>query len=179
MQISSIPTEESNLIYRDSLVISKRKMIISVFRNSKGLVIHGEDMYHELALTKQIRLNIEQNFDERSLNKKCEELISKLILVKNSKGKVVLEVNESSTNPPKILYKKSHYISEKFCIVTIYESDGGIVIQAYRPDYKSTHALSLGIKNRTSKELLGILKGLVKHLKIVNVLGSDNLVYVP
>jgi hypothetical protein len=113
------------------------------------------------------------------LNKTCEEIISRLYIVKNSRGKLVLKLSKEKSAAVKILYKKSHYISEKFCVVTMYEGQGGIIISAYRPDTKATHSLSLGIKNSVSKELQATLSGLVKHLKIVSVLGSENLVFVP
>lgn len=179
VQITGNQNEERDLIYRDSGVISKRKMIVSIYRRKTGLLIYAEDMYHELALKKLIKFQTEANFDERMLNKTCEEIISRLYIMKNSRGKLVLKLSKEKSAAVKILYKKSHYISEKFCVVTMYEGDGGIIISAYRPDTKATHSLSLGIKNSVSKELQATLSGLVKHLKIVSVLGSDNLVFVP
>jgi tetratricopeptide (TPR) repeat protein len=179
IQITMNQSEERDLIYRDSGVISKRKMIVSIYRRKTGLLIYAEDMYHELAFKKLIKFQAEANFDERMLNKTCEEIISRLYIVKNSRGKLVLKLSKEKSAAVKILYKKSHYISEKFCVVTMYEGQGGIIISAYRPDTKATHSLSLGIKNSVSKELQAKLSGLVKHLKIVSVLGSENLVFVP
>jgi hypothetical protein len=77
----------------------------------------------------------------------AELLISKLRLGKTETGDTYLKLLDESeqdvTKPTGIIYKKAHFISNRYFIVTVSQIETGTMISAFEPDKSQTLEFTL------------------------------------
>ena len=76
-----------------------------------------------------------------------------------------------------IIYKRSHYISNRYFIVTAYISNIGLTISAYEPDKEACLDLLINKKLEiaNTEETQDELSKLIKNLAVGEVLGEETI----
>jgi hypothetical protein len=85
---------------------------------------------------------------------------------------------EVSYDKKPIIYKRSHFISNRYFIITIIQEFSGLHFSALEPDRKQTLGLTLNRKsNLLSKENMHIeLSKIIRNLEIFQFLGEECLI---
>jgi hypothetical protein len=113
----------------------------------------------------------------REIDKYCNDLLTRIRLAKGAEGRLDFEVASAPEAVLEVLYKKSHYVSDRYCVVTFADTQLGVVISAFDPQRGKSLVLRLGKCGELSAEQLQReIAALAKRLRIQEVLGEETLV---
>lgn len=109
----------------------------------------------------------------------CSELLTRIIVTIDSKGGKQIEIAPGSDHG-QVLYRRSHYLSDRYAMVTVTEAQSRVLIWAHDPA-KSVHLkLVTGVQVASeAEETQKIVLQLVKRLQIETVKGQEQLVLGP
>jgi hypothetical protein len=162
---------QSELVTKVGAEISGYHCVVAVYRTDQGATIEtvlsgSKEMFH---LNLPDLLPSEQQEAEIA----ASALIARLRL-RNRKGVLALELRPAAAQ---VLYKRSHYISERYMVVTVLDQGSSVELQAADPAGQRVLQLSLGrIKAISAEQLYRQICALVVRLRVEKVLGDEVLV---
>ena len=169
-----LPIYESarnELVTKTGVDVSGLHCVAAVFRTPQGASIEVvvSSTREKFKLTVAGNLPSEQQEAEIA----AAALISRLRLRK-SKGGLTLELRASA---PQVIYKRSHYISERYMVVTVLDLGSSVELQAADPVTHRCLQLNLGrIKALSAEQLYRQICVLVTRLRVEQVLGEEVLI---
>lgn len=169
MSAKSLRTHE--LLIRTGHKINSVGFVVSLFREEGCIKVEAVSEGSTLSL------DVVGSFpcSLYELESVCSDILSRLTLVRRH-GEVRLNLAEEAN----ILYKKSHYISKRYFVVSVRETSRGVLISAYEPDTAKTLECNLGRRLiADSHDVQEELEGVMQRLKVQRVLGDDVLIVVP
>lgn len=173
-EVLFVPVYESartELVTKVGAEVSGHHCVVAVHRTAQGVsvetVLSGSKEVFHLALSDSLPS------DQQEAEIAASALIARLRL-RNRQGNLSLELRPQA---PQILYKRSHYISERYMVVTVLDQGSSVELQATDPAGQRTLQLNLGrIKAISAEQLYRQICALVVRLRVEKVLGDDVLV---
>jgi len=173
-EVLFVPVYESartELVTKVGAEISGYHCVVAVHRTAQGasieLVLSGSKEAFHLALSDPLPSDLQEAEIAAS------SLISRLRL-RSRQGNLTLELRPVA---PQVLYKRSHYISERYMVVTVLDQGSSVELQATDPAGQRTLQLNLGrIKAISAEQLYRQICALVVRLRVEKVLGDEVLV---
>jgi hypothetical protein len=169
--LSAKSSRTHELLIRTGHKINSAGFVVSLFREEGCIKVEA------VSEGRTLSLDVVGSFpcSLYELESVCSNILSRLTLVRRH-GEVRLNLAEEAS----ILYKKSHYISKRYFVVSVRETYRGVLISAYEPDTAKTLECNLGRRLiADSHDVQEELEGLMQRLKVRRVLGDDVLIVVP
>lgn len=168
---SPCPTD-SALLLRSGLELQSRYLVASIYRlSSHCLLVQLSDPESHEKASKEISLS---DWETKGIDEYCNDLLTRVKVVERRDGRLDFEVAGPVLE---VLYKKSHYVSSRYCVVTVADTRLGVVVAAFDPQGGKTLQLRLGKCGELSAEQLQReIAALAKRLRIQQVLGEETLV---
>lgn len=161
------------LLLRSGFEQEGRHYIVSMSGDRKAVLVEFQDQQSNEKVSKEVNISAEI---VDNLELYCTQLLNKVTLTRASNGHLTISLNDQKSQVLSVLYKKSHYVSNRYCIVTINETSAGILVSCYDPERQQTLEMPLGPRKQRSPDLLQKdLADLVKRLRIGEVLGEATL----
>jgi len=109
----------------------------------------------------------------------CSELLTRISLSVDSKRGKQLDIAPGA-DPREVLYRRSHYLSERYAMVTVTEAQGKVLIWAHDPAKALHLRLATGLAVATeAEETQKIVLQLVRRLQIESIKGQEQLILGP
>lgn len=177
MEYLSHSSDFSKILMKSGVNISGIYLIVTMQLTSTGIFIQAQNESRLIQLDLHVKTKRVQNCSEKDLENLCSELLSQLKIISNIEGKMALAIMESAEEDKnEVIYRRSHYISSRYFIVTIFENFRGVYLEAEEND-KNMFNMKLGRRRvGNSQKVQEELSDLVKKLKIQVVLGQEILV---
>jgi hypothetical protein len=147
--------------------------IVSMSGDTKAILVEFEDQNTNEKASKEVNISSE-SVDNLELY--CTRLLNRMTLSRSSSGHLTVSLTDQTPHVLSVLYKKSHYVSNRYCIVTVNETSAGIIVSCYDPERQQTLDMTLGQRKQRSADLLQKdIADLVKRLRIGEVMGEATL----
>lgn len=168
---------KAELVVRSGLELLGEFYTASVYHTKSALLVELLQPTTLEELRKETDLPVFTGQEDR--DQYCSELLTRISLSLDSKGGKQLDIAPGA-DPKQVLYRRSHYLSERYAMVTVTEAQGKIVIWAHDPA-KAVHlrlatGLAVAIE---AEETQKIVLQLVRRLQIEFVQGQEQLVLSP
>jgi len=166
---------DHTLLLRSGLELQSRYLVASIYhRTSHSILVELKDPDSHEKASKEISLS---DCELRELDQYCNDLLTRVKLVERREGRLDFEVGLATWAVLEVLYKKSHYVSDRYCVVTVVDTQVGVVVTAFDPQAGKTLELRLGrCGGLSAEQLQREIAVLVKRLRIQEVLGEETLV---
>ena len=162
-----------SLLLRSGFEQDGRAYLVSMYGDVQAILVELEDQISHEKASKEVNLKGE-NVD--NLEVYCTQVLHKLSVGRDSEGRLTVSVTDKSSEILNVLYKKSHYVSNRYCVVTVNETMAGIVVSCFDPERHLTLDLALGPRKKRHPDLLQKdLAEIVKRLRIGEVMGEATL----
>ena len=147
--------------------------IVSMSGDTKAILVEFEDQHTNEKASKEVNISSE-SVDNLELY--CTRLLNRMTLSRSSSGNLTVSLTDQTPHVLSVLYKKSHYVSNRYCIVTVNQTSVGITVSCYDPERQLTLDMALGQRKHRSADLLQKdIADLVKRLRIGEVMGEATL----
>lgn len=148
----SKPTGE--LVLRSGLELGGRFYLASFYKTNMTLTVQIEDQKTGLVLCKVTPYDPSQSTETQ-----CESIINRLQIRLNQTGEFeLLLISEAEA----VLYRRSHYISDRLYHITVQRRGNGLGIEALDPVSKATLSLQVAVQMSDFREI----SRLVERLKV-------------
>ena len=144
---------------------------------SDGVLIHAINESGLIELDLLVKTTKVQQASEKNLEDLCAELLSQLKIITDVEGKIgltLIEINDEEKD--EIIYKRSHYINNRYFIISVFENNRGVYLLAVENE---TNVFNMKLGQRrvgNSQKVQEELFELIKKLKIQVILGQEMLV---
>jgi len=173
LQAKFLQTANRPLLFRSSFEQDGKCYVVSMSGDTKGILVEFQDNRSREKGSKEVDISAE---NVENLELYCTQLLKRVTLARGSNGHLTISLSGHKSHVLSVLYKKSHYVSNRYCIVTINETNAGVLVSCYDPERQLTLEMPLGPRKQRSPELLQKdLADLAKRLRIGEVLGEATL----
>lgn len=166
----SSSAREKDLVLRSGVDLQGRYVVVSMFGREMEVGVEVSDPDSHEKTFKSFPVPPDTDIDRH-----CNELLPRIRL---SQG---CSLDFDILPPPspvlEVLYKKSHYISDRYFTITFSNTSSGVIITADDPQHSKTLQLKLGKCGGLSAEALQReIAVIAKRLRVQEVLGEETLV---
>ena len=173
--LKSITAEK--IILKTGFCISGIYLIITMKLQEEGVYVKAVNETGLIDLDLVIKTKRVARATEKEIEELCSELLMQLKIVSDIDGRMRLALIDSSDEDrDDVMYRRSHYISNRYFTITIFENFRGVFLVASENERNVFHMKlgrrRVGNSQKTQEEL----NELVKKLKVQVVLGQEMLV---
>jgi hypothetical protein len=165
------------IVLKTGTTISGIYLIITMKLQEDGVYVQACNETGIIELDLFIKTKRVRKINDKQIEDLCSELLSQLKIVSGMDGKMRLAlIDNSEDSKDEVIYRRSHYISNRYLTITIFENFRGIFLIASEGD-KNVFNMKLGRRRvGNSQKTQEELSELVKKLKVQVVLGQEMLV---
>ena len=165
------------IVLKTGVIISGIYLIITMKLQEDGVFVQACNETGLIDLDLYIKTKRVKKINEKQIEDLCSELLSQLKIVSGLDGKMRLAlIDNSEDTKDEVIYRRSHYISNRYLTITIFENFRGVFLIASEGE-KNVFNMKLGRRRvGNSQKTQEELTELVKRLKVQVVLGQEMLV---
>lgn len=165
------------IVLKTGVIISGIYLIITMKLQEDGVFVQACNETGLIDLDLYIKTKRVKKINEKQIEDLCSELLTQLKIVSGLDGKMRLAlIDNSEETKDEVIYRRSHYISNRYLTITIFENFRGVFLIASEGE-KNVFNMKLGRRRvGNSQKTQEELTELVKKLKVQVVLGQEMLV---
>jgi hypothetical protein len=124
---------------RSGISLSGKFYIVSFYKHQDSVVIEAQNAEGPEPLTLVIQEgDAIETRNTKAIDAFCNNLLNRLQVESNESGEpqtlILAEEENDPSTTHSIVYKRSHYISNRYFIITVYYSNVGLTISAFEPE---------------------------------------------